>query len=315
MSIRREVRNLFTILPTAWAVGLIVLSLSVGAAELEDIKISVLQVSVWPEYDDPRTLVIYRGELAQEIEPPIQIGFPIPKGASINGAGRIGSDGNLLLEPHIVSPAGEFDQITINLSQRVFFLEYYYTPPAAGGLEEGVRTRDFTYTLIPNYFVEQLIISLQQPLRSSDFIAAPQPMEVLEDQAGFRYHNYTHTGVQPGNRFDIKISYKKSDPRPSVASETAAPPQTVAEGQTSTQLVAAVAMVSIAGGAVIAIATYAIVSRNRKRASKPRKSIAKGTNMTKKNENRVNYCYSCGSKVDQADKFCAHCGTDLGRIF
>jgi hypothetical protein len=293
---------------TSLLIFLLASSAIAGSAEKVGLRISSLQISVWPEYDEPRVLVIYRGDLWAEVTPPVQIGFLISKGASINGAGRVGQDGSLLLEPYVVSPKGEADEVIINLSQRAFFLEYYYAP-----FGEGVGERNFNHSLALDYPIDQLTISVQEPLRSSDFNLTPQPTDVLSGQGGFRYHNYAHKGVRPGSKFDIKVSYKKSDDKPSVAKEILAPSQPAPTERLPAQVVAGIVMVSLSGGALIAIALYLFVGKRRTGASRARRTELKEIK-PKGKETLINYCFSCGNKVEKGDKFCSRCGTDLRRI-
>ena len=64
-----------------------------------DLRITRLQLSIWPEYDDPRVLLIIRGELADGAAFPTHVTLPIPKNAELIGAGMISELGELLLHP------------------------------------------------------------------------------------------------------------------------------------------------------------------------------------------------------------------------
>ena len=63
-----------------------------------------LRLSIWPEYDDPRVLIMLRGEMTPRQAFPASITLPLPKGAEIIGAGMISEQDELLLHPHQVLP-------------------------------------------------------------------------------------------------------------------------------------------------------------------------------------------------------------------
>jgi hypothetical protein len=60
------------------AIALLVASV-LGFAQQPPAVLERLEIALWPEYDDPRLLVIYRGELAQDPTGPLL--FPLPRTA------------------------------------------------------------------------------------------------------------------------------------------------------------------------------------------------------------------------------------------
>src|SRR5262249_27580939 len=63
-----------------------------------------LRLSIWPEYDDPRVLIMLRGEMAPQEAFPASITLPLPKEAEIVGAGMISERNELLVHPYQVLP-------------------------------------------------------------------------------------------------------------------------------------------------------------------------------------------------------------------
>src|SRR5262249_48782354 len=70
-----------------------------------------LRLSIWPEYDDPRVLIMWRGEMAPHQAFPAHITLPLPKGAEIVGAGMISDQNELLLHPYEVVPGDTQDSL------------------------------------------------------------------------------------------------------------------------------------------------------------------------------------------------------------
>jgi hypothetical protein len=87
-----------------------------------------LRLSIWPEYDDPRVLIMLRGEMTPRQAFPASITLPIPKGPEIIGAGMISEQNELLLHPHQVLPGDTQDSLQLNLPVPRFFVEFYYNP-------------------------------------------------------------------------------------------------------------------------------------------------------------------------------------------
>src|SRR5262249_5045512 len=110
-----------------------------------------LRLSIWPEYDDPRVLIMLRGEMAPHQAFPTQITLPLPKGAEIVGAGMISEQNDLLRHPYDVLPDDTQDSLRLNLPVPRFFLEFYYNPFKASGAE-----KRFAYTMPMPYPIEIL---------------------------------------------------------------------------------------------------------------------------------------------------------------
>ena len=56
--------------------SIIILSLVPGSASAqEEINLDTLQVDLWPEYDKPEMLVIYRIQLSEDVQLPTTLSF------------------------------------------------------------------------------------------------------------------------------------------------------------------------------------------------------------------------------------------------
>lgn len=63
----------------------------------EPLTIKNMKVSLWPEYDDPRVLVIYEGEFDNEVIFPQPVAFPVPLSSEISQACALQQPGNVHL--------------------------------------------------------------------------------------------------------------------------------------------------------------------------------------------------------------------------
>ena len=57
-------------------------------------------VSVWPEYDDPRLLILYEGAFVDDGGFPRTLDFPVPLGIDVNQAAGLTPDGRYLRQPY-----------------------------------------------------------------------------------------------------------------------------------------------------------------------------------------------------------------------
>ena len=175
------------------------------------LRIARLQLSVWPEYDDPRVLLIMRGELAPGLAFPIQLNLPIPHRAEIIGAGMISELGELLLHPHRVVSGEASDTLEITLPSRRFFAELYYDPFDTSG-----DTKRFSYAFRAPYPIDQLDVEVQQPYTAGEFVVEPPAMAQESEGRDTTYHRFAYRDVSPGQETAFAVSYVKTETQPSV---------------------------------------------------------------------------------------------------
>ena len=150
-----------------------------------ELRMARLHVSIWPEYDDPRVLIIFRGELAPRDALPTSITLDIPKGLDIIGAGIISEQNEFLIHPHQLQPGELHDRLELNVPVARFFVEFYYNPFAAG------TDKRFTYTLPANYAIDRLEVDIQQPRHATNFSTTPDPMRQSTGEQGLTYHRFS----------------------------------------------------------------------------------------------------------------------------
>ena len=173
-----------------------------------------LRLSIWPEYDDPRVLIMLRGEMTPRQAFPASITLPIPKGAEIIGAGMISEQNELLLHPHQVLPGDTHNTLQLNLP----------VPRFCGVLlqplhHEWVKKR-FVYPAPTTYPIELFEVDIQQPLKATAFTLDPTPMERMTDNQGFTYHQFTYRDVGKGQSQTFTIAYTKTATTPQYRSSS-----------------------------------------------------------------------------------------------
>ncbi|MCS6936100.1 MAG: hypothetical protein NZ610_06055 [Candidatus Bipolaricaulota bacterium] len=260
-----------------WLLGLWAGAVS---AHQTPVVIERLEISLWPEYDDPRLLVIYRGELAQEPTEPLT--FAIPLTADIHAVAYLDSEGRLLKSDWQLLPSDEREQLVIFMpGSRRFQLEYY--DEILGQRPQRAFTFRFRST---RYEIKELYLEVQQPLRSEEFLATPPlPENLGTDVQGLRYLGRRVGAVPVGVLVEQRISYTKRDARPSVQLHAGS-------GLPSLWFIAAAV-------ALLAVGLTAVTWYWWRRRTTPTSQPISKT---------LGFCTGCGRAFRQDERFCPRCG-------
>ncbi|MCL6642361.1 MAG: zinc ribbon domain-containing protein [Candidatus Bipolaricaulota bacterium] len=252
------------------AIALLVASV-LGSAQQPLVMLEHLAISLWPEYDDPRLLVIYRGELAQD--PPGPLLLTLPRTAHVHAVAYVGSGGRLLTADWQLLPSENSEKILLFTPRtRLFQLEYY--DDVLGTAPE----REFVFRFFSDrYDVKNLEIEVQQPLRAKDFQGSPALEPQGTDVRGFSYFGRRVGSVPTGTVIEQRVSYRKTDNEPSLRP-------------------AGIPWIPIAvGGAGLAlIAVVSLVWLRRRRLA------PSGA--------RTHFCARCGYRFRADEQFCPQCG-------
>jgi hypothetical protein len=293
-----------------------------------DLVMARLRLSIWPEYDDPRVLIMLRGEMAPRQAFPTSITLPIPKGAEIIGAGMISEQNELLLHPHQVLPGDTQDSLQLNLPVPRFFVEFYYNPFTTSGPE-----KRFVYPAPTTYPIEVFDVDIQQPLKASNFALDPSPTEHLTDNQGFTYHQFISRDIGKGQSYTFTISYTKTVPTPSVPKSQPTPQRTEKQRP---RVYHTLVSLGILAGAILLFAGWTWLVRGPQRRPRPDAALSSQpvpmsdvlltllqedaqTHMTvdvpptPRQIRVLNFCAYCGRKLLPDDRFCSGCGKPIKR--
>lgn len=262
------------------------------ASFLKAIKIKSMSLSIWPEYDDPRVLVMYQGEFDNHVSKPVKLRLTIPKGIKLNMAGAITKEGRHIHTPHKLLDKGDMAEISFEVNESTFYLEFYYDPFKAEG-----EKKNFNYLVTSNYHIDELTVDVQQPLKAKNFTLDPPSLSILQGQKGFEFHQYRFQDFSKEKEFALKAAYVKKDPEPSIKKDTGS---SGSETQnTGSKLV--VILLSIAISVIIALAACWFVTAQGRRVA------GKAGDKNRKKEGKK-FCSQCGKPLDINDKFCSGCG-------
>ena len=109
---------------------LVALLFALPASAQGPVTLDSLKVALWPEFDDPRLLVIIDGALPAG---GATVRVPVPAGAVVNAVATLGADGTFLQEPAQTSQDGSGYQIVTLTPANTSFRVEYYQPLSANG--------------------------------------------------------------------------------------------------------------------------------------------------------------------------------------
>ncbi len=279
----------------------------------ESIRISSMDVSVWPEYDQPGVLVQYQGNVTAKADQtsPFELSFFVPKGAGVGAACAIQTNGNHTSETWKESDAdSDLTKITFKVSEPQVHVEYYYNPLPTS------TDKKFSFAYTAALPADEIDLAVQHPLKATNFVLTPDAPNSHQDQDGFTYHAYTFKNVAVGQKLSTDVAYTKTDPKPSVsgnqqtASSSSASTSASDSGINPNQVIVLATVLAMAG-----IVAFFVWQRNTQRAQ-PRYVGAEISRPTARTGTAApgGYCTQCGNAMAVGDKFCARCGSRMADI-
>ncbi len=302
-----------------WLMILVMLALLIGWAPVQParaqgvVEFDTVQVDLWPEYDRPEVLVIYRMTLSAATSLPARISLRIPAAAGqpYNLANQ-DVDGMLYLLEYDLAVEGEWLRVTFTTPTPVLQLEFY----DAGIVKDG-QLRNYEFKWAADYKVNTLTVKVQKPFTATDFKLSPQMGSAQQEGDGMFYYTTIVGSVNVGTPVSLSFSYSKADDQLSVT------PMPV---QASTPVTApgmrvdwATILPWVLGGVgllVIGLGGLWFWQSGRKsspaegsRRHRPSSSEARATSAG--GGAGAVFCHACGKKAGPGDVFCRSCGTRL----
>jgi len=283
-----------------------------------------LGIDLWPEYDRPGVLVIYRGTIAPGVRLPAVMSLQIPAAAGEPSAlAERDPSGQLTVVQYQREVEGEWATITFAASRPVIQVEYYDP-----GIERQDAVRSFTFTWPGDYEIGVLNVSVQQPDLAQNMTTAPPPSSQGTSADGLLYLSLDFPAVEAGRTIDVAVSYEKVSDQLTV--ETMPPIEQATPVTSSTAPAIDTSVIVIALGALLAAAVVAGVFLWRRSyasgapsamgttgpigghdagdaATGPSGSAPRGSGGGR----GAAFCTQCGAAAGSRDRFCGGCGNAL----
>ncbi len=274
-----------------------------AAAESEP-QFTSMAISVMPEYDQPRVLVAYRGELNPEASLPMQIRLRLPADTTVEHACSLQPPNDEhICQQYSVEPDGQYLALTYELVTPIMYVEFYY------GSIAGAGQRSLGFTFWPPYPVQSLDVMVQEPLQASDFTLTPAPSGFMESQ-GFRHYTYSYQGLTVDNPVNLQMAYARPTDQPSVPARGAA--AAAGAGGSDGIPQEAILLLALAGAAILGLVLYSAFGRRfrlrlvaiGRGAERPEGGVPQAGTL---------FCRHCGHRVRREFAFCPNCGQGVRR--
>ncbi|MGD2156293.1 MAG: zinc ribbon domain-containing protein [Anaerolineales bacterium] len=276
-------------------------------------QITQMMVELWPEYDRPMMLVIYRVVLDPQTSFPVDLSFRIPTLAGEPNAVAVRQmDGSLVYATYERQVSGEWAFITVTATSPEVQLEYYDPQ-----LEIDGQQRHYEYRWLGDYSVDSLTMRVQEPIGATQIRFSPDLGSPVQGEDDLLYYTEEVGSLATGQSFVVEIDYQKSTDALSVESLSVEPSTPITdETQGRVNLLSVLPWVLgafgifLIGGGVWwywqsgGDATRPR-SRRRRKAARVRKS-----DIPASSESGI-YCHQCGKRAHAGDRFCRFCGTKL----
>lgn len=186
----------------AWLLLILAFAIPSMAGAQTPPRLASLEVDIWPEYDRPQALVIYKARLAEGTPLPAVVRLPIPS--------EVG-------EPHAVaawtedgslndqiswsrSEGGEWAEVEVETRETGIWLEFYQS------LEGDGAQRSLTFTWPGGMAIEDFRYQVLHPLTAEDFAVNPGG-ELIEDARGMTYTEVDAGALSPQSTHSLTLSY------------------------------------------------------------------------------------------------------------
>lgn len=282
--------------------------------------LSAMEIELWPEYDKPSMLVIFRGTVAPNVQLPVTLTFEIPSKFTPLAVAYRDQQGLLLDLKYTTAVGANTTAITFSVPTTSFQFEYYDST-----LDTTIPSRKFNFVWRAPYPIQTLNVVTQQPVNASNFVTTPKT-ESSVGADGLTYFKQTRSNVSANESITLDMTYTKNDS--TLTASTVKPPAaepisiaTPAAASSNNQtlivtIIAALAVVVVFGGVI-----WVVRNREESAASperEPRRRKEKGHPPRPKEVHStksaaVTFCHQCGEPAAPEDIFCRKCGTKIRR--
>jgi hypothetical protein len=308
---------------TTLAIIVLLLALTTPSAVLaqrqKSVRFQNIQIDLWPEFDRPAMLVVFRAQLASDVDLPVDVTFRIPAEVGQPHAVAVRDTGGAALNAdYELQVLDEWAYINLTTSYPEIQIEYYDT-----NITREDNVRSFTFNWPADYAADNVVMLVQQPIGATNITTMPRLTEITRDANNLIYLQGEIGAVSEGETFSMTVTYEKDTEDLTtnfIGLDSSAPVTTETPGRMSVDSALPYAM-AILGVIVIFIAGFWYWSTG-KQTVPSRKRAAKNIQRKKKRVvepemhdhnpyEQSTFCHHCGKRAVAGDKFCRSCGAKL----
>jgi hypothetical protein len=291
-----------------WILAVLLAVLAGPAWAQEAPVLENLEISLWPEFDRPDMLVIYRGffETAASLPVPVDIRIPADSGTP-TAVAFVDEAGDRFNQQYTTRLEDDALVISFELSTLGFQLEYYDELSIDPGGQ-----RAYTYAYTADYPVKALSVEFQVPPTAEDYGVDPAADSVVPEADGLLYHVAGVGPVDQGETRSWVLTYSKADPDLTVAALTQSQPAEPApvpmpvSGDSSAAVIFSIAFVALVG-----VGAGAFWLGRRTQSSSEEAVPASRRRPSGLGHRAALYCHKCGAQLRADSDFCHKCGAEV----
>ena len=312
----------------------------------QTVTLASLQISIWPEFDRPSSLVILDGKLASSVTLPVDLTVRIPAAARTPNAVAVAAPDGSLLQAAYTTAAADGDIIVKFTSNSAVFRVEYYDP----ALVINGDARSFTFRWKCDFAVAAVGLMVQEPYGAQKLAGKPALAPAGTGLYGLNYDAASLGALPAGGTVSLDLTYTKSG---STLSATAVgPTQSAAAAPASNPTQSGGSLYWILGAAGVGLLVVGggalwysrrtpvprprrLVSQSRRRRAEPVRprpaagkpaapvaaamgarsgvpaAAAKEPASATLAEAPAGFCVNCGQRQLAGDQFCRQCGTPV----
>lgn len=188
-------------------------------------RLERLEISIWPEYDQPSVLVMLRVWLSPETPLPTSVPLPIP--AAAGGPSAVAKrfpGGQLLVAQYMLEAGEEVSTVYISTDSPEIRLEYYVP------LDLSTEARHYHFEWPGGLAANRVLFEVMQPIGATGFVVQPASSAPALANDGLIYQREDLGPATPDQKFTIEVDYTKASPMLTASAMQStvqtAPPQT-----------------------------------------------------------------------------------------
>jgi hypothetical protein len=273
------------------------------------LELEQLQVDLWPEYDQPEMLVIYRGRLPATAPLPASVTLRIPaRVGEPNAVAYDDGSGALLNATYSTSQAGDWLAVTLETPQPIFHLEFY------DPLERDGEQRSYTFVWPGDYAVGEFRVLLLPPAGATQVQTDPLLTPIQPEEGALRY-GAALGPFAAGQETQVAVSYRVGTVIHGETVTLIDNSQRAQKNNNSTLIIGGVVVAALLL-AVTGVVWYTRRTKltlteappQRQRPHRTRSERRSAAPKTQPSSQGIGFCTNCGHALNVDDRFCARCG-------
>jgi hypothetical protein len=287
------------------------------------LQVNQMEIDIWPEYDQPATLVIYHISFSSLTSFPSKVSFKIP--ASAGGPYSVAMkdlDGLLYDLEYSVTPDGSWNRIEFITSTPDIQLEFY-DPVTL----ESSNKHAYSFRWISDYPVNDLKLVVQKPKYATGMTIQPDfGSGVVNSDDGLTYYTADAGNIKLGEIVNISLTYPKNGYELSASILPVRAVNPLSQKTSIWETILGIfkpiwdnSSLLIAGGLLFAgilLLLLVFLLSTQKKFPRINTSENSESNFPKKRSINTSetlnvYCHICGKRAHPGDLYCRSCGSKL----